>query len=98
MCLARGITRAATVADHIIPHRGDADLFWNGKLQSLCATCHSKLKQREEIHGHTELLDDDGWPSDPRHPANVGTGASPGVGGVKSLETLEDRQIGRAHV
>lgn len=72
MCLARGITRAATVADHINPHRGDDALFWDGELQSLCKHCHDKRKQLEEIHGHTLELDVDGWPSDKRHRANKG--------------------------
>ena len=45
-----GRTRPATVADHIIPHRGDLALFYDtNNLQSLCAECHSKHKQREEL-------------------------------------------------
>ncbi len=37
------------VADHKRPHRGDAALFWDeANLQTLCATCHSGAKQREE--------------------------------------------------
>lgn len=37
------------VADHVMPHRGDRDLFFDrGNLQCLCATCHSRDKQREE--------------------------------------------------
>lgn len=37
------------VADHIRPHRGDRDLFFDaGNLQCLCATCHNRHKQREE--------------------------------------------------
>lgn len=82
-CLARELTRAATVADHVTPHRGDDDLFWNGPLQSLCKRCHDKRKQLEEIHGHTFELDLSGWPLDPRHPANEGAKAE--GGGVKSL-------------
>jgi 5-methylcytosine-specific restriction protein A len=46
-CLEHGRITAATVADHITPHRGDAALFC-GPLQSLCASCHSSTKQREE--------------------------------------------------
>lgn len=46
-CERNGIIRAATVADHITPHRGDPALF-DGPLQSLCATCHSSDKAREE--------------------------------------------------
>lgn len=48
MCLAEGIATAATVADHVEPHRGDAHLFWNGELQSLCASHHNAAKQRAE--------------------------------------------------
>ncbi len=49
MCLADGLTVAATVVDHINPHRGDQSLFWdNSNWQPLCASCHSGAKQREE--------------------------------------------------
>lgn len=41
----------ATVADHVVPHREDPRLFWHGELQSLCASCHSSVKQREERQG-----------------------------------------------
>lgn len=39
----------ATVTDHIIPHRGNEDLFWDeSNWQSLCKSCHDK-KTRIEI-------------------------------------------------
>jgi len=38
----------ATVADHVVPHRGDHALFWFGALQSLCKPCHDTKKQRAE--------------------------------------------------
>lgn len=60
----------ATVADHVVPHRGDAWLFWFGELQSLCAPCHSSGKQKEELAGYSATPDQDGWPLDPHHPAN----------------------------
>lgn len=47
-CKEHGRDSAATVADHIVPHRGDPGLFWHGALQSLCDPCHSSAKQREE--------------------------------------------------
>ena len=47
-CLEGGVTRLASVADHVQPHREDAGLFWGGALQSLCVPCHSGRKQREE--------------------------------------------------
>lgn len=38
------------VADHIKPHRGNPDLFWDpDNIQTLCAEpCHSSIKQAEE--------------------------------------------------
>jgi 5-methylcytosine-specific restriction protein A len=38
----------STVANHIVPHRGDADLFWTGQLEGVCASCHSSVIQSEE--------------------------------------------------
>lgn len=49
MCQAQGRVEAATVVDHITPHRGDQSLFWRrSNWQSLCVTHHSRDKQREE--------------------------------------------------
>lgn len=53
MCLANGRVVAATVADHIVPHRGDRALFM-GALQSLCVHCHSSVKQKEERQAQRE--------------------------------------------
>lgn len=48
-CERDGMVTAATVVDHKIPHRGDMTLFWDeSNWQSLCATHHSRDKQREE--------------------------------------------------
>ena len=44
----------ATVVDHIIPHRGDEELFWNKEnWQPLCKSCHDKktaieIKERKK--------------------------------------------------
>ncbi len=70
MCLQQGLVIAAEVADHIIPHKGDEQQFWNGKLQSLCWRCHSGSKAFEEAHGYSKAIGADGWPLDNRHPAN----------------------------
>jgi 5-methylcytosine-specific restriction protein A len=51
MCLKQGLIVAASVADHIQPHKNDADLFWNGALQSLCKRHHDSNKQRLERSG-----------------------------------------------
>lgn len=49
MCQAQGRVTAASVVDHIVPHRGDQKLFWRrSNWQSLCKTHHSRDKQREE--------------------------------------------------
>lgn len=47
-CRRKGIITAATVADHVHRHRGQYEAFWCGPLQSLCASCHSSEKRREE--------------------------------------------------
>jgi 5-methylcytosine-specific restriction protein A len=68
MCKEEGRISPATVADHIVPHRGDPFLFWSGALQSLCAKHHSAGKQRSEARGYDTRIGSDGWPTDPRHP------------------------------
>ena len=39
----------ASVVDHIIPHRGDTDRFWDQTgWQPLCAPCHSRKTAAED--------------------------------------------------
>ena len=39
----------ATDLDHIKPHKGDPDLFWEvDNWQALCASCHSRKTARED--------------------------------------------------
>lgn len=39
----------ATVVDHIMPHRGDMNLFWqHSNHQPLCKHCHDSVKQKQE--------------------------------------------------
>jgi len=48
-CQKKGIVEPANTVDHIEPHRGDQTLFWDrNNWQSLCPSCHSSVKQREE--------------------------------------------------
>jgi 5-methylcytosine-specific restriction endonuclease McrA len=71
MCSARGKLTAATVVDHITPHRGDRRLFWDtNNIQSLCASCHNSAKQQIETNGYARDIGTDGWPVSPDHPAN----------------------------
>ncbi len=40
-CMKENKLTPATVVDHIIPHRGDAKLFWDeSNWQPLCKDCH----------------------------------------------------------
>lgn len=70
-CKAAGRETLATIADHVIPHRGDERLFFEGELQSLCDEepwrCHSRVKQREERLGFSPAVGSDGFPIDPKH-------------------------------
>lgn len=43
VCRREGKLTAATVVDHIIPHRGDKVLFWDqSNWEPLCKSCHDK--------------------------------------------------------
>ena len=47
VCESRGILEVATDIDHITPHRGDPDRFWDrGNLQGLCAPFHQRKTRR----------------------------------------------------
>ncbi|MEY0214149.1 HNH endonuclease signature motif containing protein [Providencia rettgeri] len=80
MCKEQGRITAATVVDHITPHRlrdalasGDAEwitkaqkLFWDtNNYQSLCASHHNSTKQRMEKSGVVVGCSEDGIPLDP---------------------------------
>jgi 5-methylcytosine-specific restriction endonuclease McrA len=72
MCQALDRIKQATVVDHITPHRGNTDLFWDPEnWQSLCDNCHSGHKQRDEAQGFSSAFDAQGYPIDPKHPANA---------------------------
>lgn len=44
-CAANGLTSAAEVVDHIVPHRGDERMFWReANWQALCHWCHNNIK------------------------------------------------------
>lgn len=71
MCLEIGQVIPATVAHHIVPHKGDHQLFFFGELMSLCVQCHSGPVQEAEKRGHTNTIGLDGFPVDARHPFNL---------------------------
>jgi 5-methylcytosine-specific restriction enzyme A len=50
LCVACPLYRLtpATVVDHIKPHRGNVDLFWDaGNHQALCKQCHDRKTAKE---------------------------------------------------
>ena len=53
----------ATVVDHVKPHKGDMELFWDtDNWQSLCKPCHDRHKQRAERSGRVVGCDAAGIP------------------------------------
>lgn len=69
--LKRNQVVPATVVHHRLPHKGDWALFSSvANLESLCKPCHDSEAQSEERTGYSKQIDGDGWPADPRHPAN----------------------------
>jgi 5-methylcytosine-specific restriction protein A len=72
-CLQAGARTVAVVADHTVRHDGNPELFWDPQnLTSLCKQHHDASKQREEHRGYSSAIDETGWPTDSRHPANSG--------------------------
>ena len=75
-CLREGRLIQATVADHI-ERATDETSFWQGALQSLCATHHAS-KRAAESRGTSwqprtkSGCDAQGWPRDIAHPWNKG--------------------------
>lgn len=68
MCKQRHRVKAATVADHVTPHKGDERLFFDASnLQSLCSDCHTVSKARQEHRGYLQGCDAAGMPLDPKH-------------------------------
>lgn len=49
LCSDAGKVVDATEVDHIIPHRGDMELFWQeSNWMALCKVCHSKKTATED--------------------------------------------------
>lgn len=61
----------SATANHIVPHRGDRELFFDiDNIESVCKSCHDTLIQREEARGFVIGSDASGRPIDPDHPWN----------------------------
>jgi 5-methylcytosine-specific restriction endonuclease McrA len=67
-CLDLGVTEPANIADHIIPHRGSHERFYDAlNLQSLCKHCHDSVKSREEHYGESIGCDVNGLPRNKKY-------------------------------
>lgn len=78
MCEEQGVLRGATIVDHITPHRGDMELFWEpSNWQALCKPHHDGAKQSMEHTGILRGASVDGLPTCPNHPWNKPTKGSP---------------------
>ncbi len=66
-CIAIGRVEAATVVDHVEPHRGDVDKFWDTAMwQACCRWHHDSVKQRLEAMYARGVLSIDGlWLNSP---------------------------------
>ena len=63
MCLCQDIVEPADTVDHVRPHKGDVDMFWEpDNLQSLCKWHHDSHKALIENGKTIPIFGDDGWP------------------------------------
>lgn len=64
MCKRESRVTAATVVDHIIPHKGDYKLMWDRtNWQPLCKPHHDSDKQAMDRGGKPkQRIGSDGWP------------------------------------
>lgn len=62
-CEAVGRIEAAEVTDHVIPHRGDMDVFWDQAWwQASCGWHHSVVKQMlEALYAQHKVTKADLW-------------------------------------
>lgn len=74
MCQAQGRIVAASVVDHVIPHKGSAALFWDSaNWQPLCKWHHDGAKQAAERSNQSGTgCDERGRPLDPARRAEWG--------------------------
>ena len=80
-CEAEGRVSPATVVDHVTPHKGDPDVFWDRSgWAPLCAACHSRKTVGDGRWGREVAVrrrygcDANGMPLDPEHPGHRADG------------------------
>jgi len=92
-CQLSGLRVRATHVDHVIPHRGDSELFADeANLQSLCALHANTTKQVEEILGEEIGCSLDGTPRGKNHPWHGGSPDVPKNTAQKIGRLLRDRK------
>jgi 5-methylcytosine-specific restriction endonuclease McrA len=76
-CKQNNLLVEAIQVDHIIPHRGDQELFWDrSNWQPLCRSCGAEKSAREQMNYRTgkpvivKGCTVTGLPLDPDHPWN----------------------------
>ena len=70
-CKQAGRVTAADTVDHVVPHEGDEELFWDwDNLRSSCTPCHNSIAALKDTLGYAPGVDVDGVPLDPEHPWN----------------------------
>lgn len=62
-CEAAGLVTATEVVDHVVPHKGDLDLFWDrNRWQPACKWHHDVVKQQLEFrYAKGVLTEQDLW-------------------------------------
>jgi 5-methylcytosine-specific restriction protein A len=59
-CKRLGVLTAATIVDHVIPHRGNMELFWDeSNWQSACKPCHDHKTATEDGGFGNPSVEDD---------------------------------------
>ena len=55
-CALSDIVTAASLVDHLYPHRGNRELFWLKRLWvPSCKPCHDSFKKQIELQGRAAL-------------------------------------------
>lgn len=71
-CAKQGKTNVARVVNHIRPHKGDWDLFIDpANWEAICKEHHDSDAQSEDLLGYSTETGLNGFPTDPKHPANL---------------------------
>jgi 5-methylcytosine-specific restriction enzyme A len=61
-CLQDNHIKAATVAHHVIDHKGDYKIFFSSPLESLCKQCHDNIQEGSKVLAYQRGCDINGKP------------------------------------